>query len=294
MPGLFGKAPSSREFIRVNIGGFQVRAFDEWLRANVMALHSGRAPLPIDPVAFLFRALDAPGGLIGVMCRSEDGVGREFPLAVFESLDGRTHPRWTSLPLAYAGFIDAAIALLGRVATLELDQLSRELERLPRPSAVELEARHTLVLTELTAISADELLDRLFSRPTGDLEGERFVDDHLHGFGALVRACESTRAWTVELPISGDLELGFWLEFIQLASNSQEPPTLLWSRPQHRLVLAFGPAEPTLLGRFGVADPDLATSGSELLTVEQRAAIERPGQSAAELLHRLTRSARRP
>ncbi|HVI01865.1 MAG TPA: type VI secretion system-associated protein TagF, partial [Enhygromyxa sp.] len=91
--GLFGKTPSQRDFVRVNIGTPVVRAFDEWLRESVMTLPSLRAHLPPEPLPFLFRAPDNAGFLIGVMRGSEDGVGREFPLAIFHHLDGPAHAR---------------------------------------------------------------------------------------------------------------------------------------------------------------------------------------------------------
>ncbi len=68
--GLFGKTPSARDFVRVNIGAPVVRAFDEYLRQSVMTLPSLRAHLPPEPLPFMFRA---PGN---------DGQSRaEFGLA---------------------------------------------------------------------------------------------------------------------------------------------------------------------------------------------------------------------
>ena len=100
--GLFGKTPSQRDFVRVNIGTQVVRDFDEWLRESVMTLPSFRAHLPPEPLPFLFRAPGGHGFLIGLMRGSADGVGREFPLAVFHHLDGNAHA-------FRLGVVDAAV-----------------------------------------------------------------------------------------------------------------------------------------------------------------------------------------
>ncbi|NJK31395.1 MAG: type VI secretion system-associated domain-containing protein [Deltaproteobacteria bacterium] len=54
--GLFGKTPSQRDFVRVNIGAPVVGALDQWLRESVMTLPELRAHLPPEPLPFVFRA----------------------------------------------------------------------------------------------------------------------------------------------------------------------------------------------------------------------------------------------
>lgn len=303
--GLFGKTPSQRDFVRVNIGTPVVRAFDEWLRESVMTLPSLRAHLPPEPLPFLFRAPDNAGFLIGVMRGSEDGVGREFPLAIFHHLDGPAHARdWSALPKAYAPFIAAASELLDHVDAAEPTQLPALLERLPLPPPTAVQAAAQQGWQQLARISADELLDRLFSRPTGNPEGDRWTDDHIYGIGMLLNACyrvaghpPRTGSITVDCPVTSDTELVFWLELARRILRWPSPPSFMWSQRQFRLLLVLGAPGPKLLGVLGTPgtfddqiwpiiadDEETAAQGGRLLTPQQRAAIERPGQNGAGLL----------
>lgn len=303
--GLFGKTPSQRDFVRVNIGAPVVRALDEWLRESVMTLPSLRAHLPPEPLPFLFRAPNNEGCMIGVMRGSEDGVGREFPLAVFHQLDGPAHARdWAVLPRAYAGFIAAASELLDRIDAADPTQLPALLEQLPVPDAAMIRTAAEQGWQQLLHISADELLDRLFSRPTGNPEGERWADDHIYGIGMLLNACyrvaghpPRTGCITLDCPVTSDSELLFWLELARRILRWSSPPSFMWSQRQFRMLLILGTPGPKLLGVLGtpgtfddqiwpiIADDETtAARGGRLLTPQQRAAIERPGQTGADLL----------
>src|SRR5262249_24509359 len=151
---------SARDFVRVNIGTPAVRAFDEWLRESVMTLPSMRAHLPPEPLPFVFRAPQDAGFLIGVMRGSQDGVGREFPLAIFHHLDGPARARdWAALPRAYTPFITVATELLDRVDSTDIGNLPWLLEQLPVPSDADIGQAMAVAWDELTRFSADELLD---------------------------------------------------------------------------------------------------------------------------------------
>jgi type VI secretion system protein ImpM len=311
--GLFGKTPSQRDFVRVNIGTPVVRAFDEYLRESVMTLPSLRAHLPPEPLPFLFRAPENAGFLLGVMRGSEDGVGREFPLAIFHHLDGPAHAaNWAAIPRAYAPFIAAASDLLERIdpiAGTDPGALPGVLEQLPLPTPAAINEGLQKGIQQLAHISADELLDRLFSRPTGNPEGERWTDDHIYGIGMLLNACyrvaghpPRTGAITIDCPVTSDGELLFWLELARRILRWPSPPSFMWSQRQYRLVLVLGSPGPKLLGVLGTPgtfddqiwpiipdDEETAARGGRLLTPQQRAAIERPGQTGADLLDSIAR-----
>jgi type VI secretion system protein ImpM len=304
--GLFGKTPSQRDFVRVNIGTPAVRELDEWLRESVMTLPSQRAHLPPEPLPFVFRAPNNAGFLIGVMRGSEDGVGREFPLAIFHHLDGPTHARdWAGLPRAYAGFLGAAGELLNHIDASEPAHYAELLERLPVPDPTAVYPALDQGWQKLMRMSADELLDRLFSRPTGNPEGDRWPDDHIYGIGMLLNACyrvaghpPKTGSITVDCPVTSDSELLFWLELARRILRWPSPPSFMWSQRQFRMLLILGSPGPTLLGVLGTPgtfddqiwpiiadDEETAARGGRLLTPQQREAIERPGQTAADLLN---------
>lgn len=305
--GLFGKIPSQRDFVRVHIGTSEAQALDAWLRASVMALPGLRAHLPPEPLPFVFRA-SSGAGLLGVLRGSVDGVGREFPLAVFTPLDAPAQANWSALLFGYAGFVAAATRLLDGVDAREPGELPGLLARLPVPEPATLADSVARGHAALERLSADELLDRLFSRPTGNLEGERWPGDHLHGLGTLVHACERRVGGvaqgptiTLDCPVGSTLELWFWLELARRRLGWRSAPSLVWAPPQYRMLLALGSPGPSLLGVLGTPgtfdpaiwplladDEHTAARGRGLFDAAERAAIERPGQSAADLLDALT------
>ena len=304
--GLFGKTPSARDFVRVNIGTPVVRAFDEYLRQSVMTLPSMRAHLPPEPLPFMFRAPDNIGHLIGVMKGSQDGVGREFPLAIFHHIDGSDHATsWPILFKAYMPFMQAAAQLLFQVDNVDMANMPPLLDRLPVPEQADINEAWRASWQQLEAVSADELLDRLFSRPTGNPEGDRWTDDHIYGIGMLLNGCYRAAgrpprggpAITLDCPVTSEAELLFWLELARRILRWGSPPSFLWSQRQYKMLLVLGTPGPKLLGVLGTPgvfdeqiwplladDEDVAARGARLLTEHQRAAIDRPGQSIAALI----------
>ncbi|EDM78071.1 hypothetical protein PPSIR1_23679 [Plesiocystis pacifica SIR-1] len=303
--GLFGKTPSQRDFVRVNIGSQVVRALDEWLRESVMSLPALRAHLPPEPVPFVFRGPNNVGVLVGVMVGSQDGVGREFPLAVFHHIDGAAHARnFAGIPRAYGGFIQAASDLLTRVDTADPSHLPWMLEQLPQPTPAQVSAALEQGWQQLLAISADELLDRLFCRPTGNPEGDRWTDDHIYGLGMVLTACyrvagQAPRSVgvTLDCPVTADSELVFWLDLCRRVLGWTAPPSFMWSQRQYRMLLTLGSPGSKLLGVLGTPgtfdqsiwpvvpdDEEQVARGANLLLPQQRQVIDRPGQSGAALL----------
>ena len=304
--GLFGKTPAARDFVRVNIGTPVVRALDDWLRESVMTLPSIRAHLSPEPLRFIFRAPNNQGHLIGVMKGSQDGVGREFPLAIFHHLDGRAHAGdWAGLPRGYGHFFNKAAELLEFFDRVDLNYVSDHLDRLPVPTQQDVLASLQATWQTLMQISADELLDRLFSRPTGNPEGDRWTDDHIYGIGMLLNGCyraagrppRGGQAITLDCPVTSDAELVFWLELARRILRWDSPPSLIWSQWQYRMLLILGSPGPKLLGVLGTPgtfddqiwgliadDEEVCARGGRLLTPQQRAAIDHPGQSGASLV----------
>jgi type VI secretion system protein ImpM len=306
--GLFGKTPSQRDFVRVNIGSPVVGALDEWLRESVMSLPELRAHLPPEPLPFVFRDPGGNGYLVGVMKGSEDGVGREFPLAVFHEFAAADHVHdFSGIPSAYATFIAAASELLEHVDQSDPNRWPAMLEQLPLPEPGAVRSAWTYGHRQLARISADELLDRLFSRPTGNPEGDRWPDDHAYGMGMLLSACARVTgqiprgsAVTLDCPVTSDTELVFWLELARRALQWPAPPSFIWSYRQYRLLLVLGSPGPRLLGLLGTPgtfhdsvwpiipdDEEHAARGQQLLDPRRRAMIDRPGQNVMMLLDSL-------
>lgn len=303
--GLFGKTPSQRDFVRVNIGTPVVRAFDEWLRESVMTLPSMRAHLPPESLPFVYRDSTGAGFLIGVMRGSQDGVGREFPLAVFHHFDGPSHAKnFVGMPRAYAPFFRGANELLDRIDHVDPSQLPRLLEQLPVPPLEAVNAAHEHGWQSLARMSADELLDRLFCRPTGNPEGDRWPGDHLYGIGMLLTGCYRVAGHppkgpgvALDCPVTSDAELVFWLELSRRILRWGAPPSLMWSQRQYRLILSLGSPSAKLLGVLGTPgtfddkvwplladDEEQIARGARMLTDYQREAVERAGQSGAQLI----------
>src|SRR5262245_45252092 len=92
---LFGKLPARRDFVRIG-GSFP--GFERWLEEGLEATAARGGPLPRMPVRFYLPGLGTargataatatPNDLVGVLVPSRDQVGRDFPLALVQTVLG--------------------------------------------------------------------------------------------------------------------------------------------------------------------------------------------------------------
>ncbi|WP_439578928.1 type VI secretion system-associated protein TagF [Elioraea sp.] len=98
-PGLFGKLPEQRDFVRRSLPEGFVAPWDAWLRAGLEESRArlGEAWLAAFLEAPIWRFALAPGvcgarGAAGVLAPSVDAVGRHFPITLAALTDAAPDP----------------------------------------------------------------------------------------------------------------------------------------------------------------------------------------------------------
>jgi type VI secretion system protein ImpM len=278
-----GKAPCQADFLRLNASRPAAPHLLRWFEEGLAQLLRSRGRLPVGPTCFIYTAPDERGALVGAFAPSVDRVGRAFPLAVFTEVDGAVlADRLRRVPLAFAGFLEAAGALLQDAASLDLAGLSARLAALPLPGEqdfIDAEARREQLLAQSTGATLLECFG-----------GEAPVDAACHAVRSVLAACAAERdqpparaSVVLDCPLVPALGPLPWLELTcGLLRWRGAPPTLLW-RPE-RLLLSLGPPPPSTL--VFLADPNAANARlwplrpSTLEAARQARQALSPGQRA--------------
>ncbi|MGE3153428.1 MAG: type VI secretion system-associated protein TagF [Nitrospiraceae bacterium] len=120
--GYYGKLPFSREFLRWNGAGVEMRELDPWLQEGMVSAKSRlghelkKAVEKAEPWNFLFAPVRSSRLTLGVILPSLDQVGREYPFLAFLLIDQETmRLRRALLPLAFKGFLGRTRDLVRRL-----------------------------------------------------------------------------------------------------------------------------------------------------------------------------------
>lgn len=125
-PGMFGKLPSRRDFVRSGLPGSFVEPWDAWLQGALLASRDalGEQWLAIFLTSPIWRFALPPGvcgeaAMAGVLLPSVDGAGRYFPLTLAAALPGR--PRLLALVAAGSSWYEGLEALGHAVLEQDLE-----------------------------------------------------------------------------------------------------------------------------------------------------------------------------
>ncbi|HZA52386.1 MAG TPA: TagF domain-containing protein, partial [Myxococcaceae bacterium] len=253
-------------------------------------------------VNFLFTAPGERAALIGVMARSEDRVGRSFPLCVFHVVDGAaTAARLGEIPISYGAFLRGAATLLSDAVNLSPQEIAARLQALESASRGDF----ALAGAELGLFRAAAAEPHV--RP---LSASRLPGNVFYGLRTFAMACRAERgkepskpSVMLDVPLPEDGDPRFWLELAQqLLAWKTLPPALFWAAgPAPRLLLCVGTPAPSVL--MHLARPEHAAmklwplhtqqasavdAARQALTGEQRAAIEAADTPVGELVKHLT------
>ncbi|MDC0711164.1 type VI secretion system-associated protein TagF [Stigmatella sp. ncwal1] len=301
--GVVGKAPFHADFIRINAASALSLQLHRWLTEGVEAAHAERCDLPSGVVSFLFTAPKEQNVLLGVLAPSMDGVGRQFPLAVFAELSApAVADRLAPLLTACRPFLSEGAALLRAAPGMDLETLTRAVRELPLPRPEELAAAERYLQRQWAERRGKELLEPL--GPPDELPGGFYYA--LHTF---LLACTGERDRQqaaanviLECPLNPALGPGVWLELAaRLLRWPSMPPAFAWSEEGQRLLLCLGATVPELfllLARPGRGSSRLWPLRTSLASAIERARrslsgtqlrlIDSPTASLEELLHALS------
>ncbi|UCI17342.1 type VI secretion system-associated protein TagF [Mesorhizobium sp. B2-1-8] len=129
LPGFYGKMPATGDFVTRRLPADFVRSWDRWLAQHIVPLLGVEAWRTGTPLRFLAGA-DSFGASAGIVLKSADRVGRQFPLSVA----ARLHEAPLKLAYLDAWFdgIETA-ALAAQRGELTPDELDAALMALPVP-----------------------------------------------------------------------------------------------------------------------------------------------------------------
>ncbi len=253
--GFLGKLPEQPDFVRQPIAERIGQELDQWLVKSVQSLHLVKQELPDACVRFVFSAPGCEAVAVGVMRKSQDQVGRSFPLAIYTwlALDSAAQAL-QAIALAHGAFLARAEELLAALPGLSLQALrvqAAELEQVPS-------APLGLAVQRCAEVLAQTAPDAMFARVFAQSPQE----GHLYGLYTLrtatsaVRGAPAASAPTVlDCPITNDVDLIAWLDLTRRCLGwAHHAPSFVWiEEPDPRLLLALGHASDQLLGF--VADP---------------------------------------
>ncbi|HZI07274.1 MAG TPA: type VI secretion system-associated protein TagF [Archangium sp.] len=303
--GMVGKAPCHADFLRINAASSLAFQLHRWLADGVETARAARCGLPSATISFLFTAPKEKNVLLGVLAPSTDGVGRDFPLAVFTELPAPPAAnRLALLPAAFRPFLTAGASLLRAAASMDLPELTRHVELLPQPAQEDLGVAERHLRTLLVEKRGAELLDPL--RRPGEVPGSPY-----YAFHTFRTACagERHRQQTLanvilECPLTPALGPVAWLELAtRLLRWPFAPPALAWCEDgEPRLLLCLGAmagdvflhlASPTHGGTrlwpLRTTRAAAIDQARQALSENQRQLIDSPTTSLEELLQAMSR-----
>ncbi len=298
-PGLFGKIPSHGDFVRIHAADAAARALALWLEEGSEAARRASAPAGGEPARFLFSPPGAATALVGVLAGSADRVGRQFPLAVFASAEGRGLAGvFPLVPTGARSFLEGAAGLLAEAGRLSPQDLPARLQALPQLRHEPLTRDGSGLAGLAAGAPARDVLSRLF----GDLS----AGQHWYALHCFRSACQPVRerepsglGVVLDCPAREDLDRFLWLDLARRALR-WGPPSFFWTGG--RLLVALGaPPAALFAGLWNPGHRDgklwpLTTQRPEAVAAARKAlgpavleVLERPGASVAELLVTLHR-----
>lgn len=279
--GVYGKIPTQGDFVRVNAADAAAQSLDLWVQENLESLQRTGMEFPAEPTYFLHHRLDPTVPVtIGAMCRSQDRVGRAYPMVVFARIQPAwIAPRFPGVFVGYGHFLRAAARLLGDLPRADGQLVGAWARQLRVPGPHELGAADGVCRQSLDGTAAGTVLARLFGDPA---RGLRY-----HGLKTVVEACDAARAGpsrvpiTLEFPLQADLDFFSVLELCRRRLfGSGIVPTMVWREDvAPRAVVSLGPAHASMM-RFLIT-PDEGSNALWPLMTSRADVVARSAQSLA-------------
>lgn len=259
MISIFGKTQAHGDFVKVNAGAPIVGILSQWLVDGVQLLRQSRMALPDAPVGFMFANSTQRDILVGAFVNSQDKVGRQFPLAIFTSVDPSVATtNFQLIPRIYDGFLNDAVNILMSAARLDVNELAARANALRVPGQTELTQAQFQTTNEFNMLSMAE-----FQAQFNGIE----QPSHNYAFHALLRACQplyrqsppTTGGVTLECPLLSSTMCAAWLDMTRSLLQWSTPPSFFWtSSPPQRLLLSLGNPTPSVLKYIAGADSNAA------------------------------------
>ncbi len=234
--GLFGKHPSTGDFIRAGSTSELVTALDRWLAGALVAGHRelgdwDQRYIDLMPSPFLF-ANGGPQVLFGVLVPSADREGRAFPLALYVACDRQAIATARLAALPHEGFIGAAVGLLEQRGRFAHDELRARVSQIAPPTTETLGAALERHQRFVGSTSAAELFGELLPgrQPDHWAGAMEAVRQAAHSVG--VALSPELQSYGIRCPLGHQpsAHAAFWLDLLQRAGPAGFVPNTIWNR----------------------------------------------------------------
>jgi type VI secretion system protein ImpM len=229
--GLVGKIPCQPDFVREGASDASADALDAWLVQAVphLQLAGGVARMP--QLSFCRCLVEQSRALIGVCAPSRDAAGREFPVAIFRTVElASLRPHLGRLFWQFEPFLRAASDLVEQLPRMsDLAELRVALAELPSapPSAADTPG------PDLRSMQSQTFLESVFG---ADPAYEQLYG--LYAFAAAFAAGADANP-TLDCPVRSERDARVWLELAtQLSARTGGAPSLLYAPEHGRLLVS--------------------------------------------------------
>jgi type VI secretion system protein ImpM len=273
--GFLGKVPACGDFVRQHIGNKVSSELERWLSACTQNLYHGKHDLGPASLRFVFSAAGCEDVAVGSLIKSQDRVGRSYPLAIFTSLSASAAMlQPAALPGAYEMFCSRAEQVLTEASDLPLETLRERVTSLQAPTAADMERAALAASERLASTDAAAAIH-------GALGGQ----PDSAAYYALLTLCTATSGvqlapasgppTVLDCPLEPTLGPSLWLSLTAARLRwTQGALSLLWTHGEApRLLLALGYASDLLLA-FS-ANRQHNSTRLWPLTTERKEALER-------------------
>jgi type VI secretion system ImpM family protein len=242
LTGYYGKLPISREFLRWNGAGAEVRELDPWMQEGMLSskAHLGDAWAEALERAeiwnFLFFPERGSRPLLGVLIPSVDQVGREFPFLAFMLIDREKMTiRPALMPLAFNEFLQRTSALVARLRSAkEWNAFKTEFESLNWASRIEPRQVQASYEEQLSAVRVADFWAGVWGngvdRPAIDICSALFDGTRR------LTAANAPRSLALKFPLVRNekielYDVPFWIDLAaSLEKGLGEPKVVFWTR----------------------------------------------------------------
>lgn len=296
---LFGKLPSTLDYVRVNHNYAAAIAFDEWLQHALQELVLANVSWSSRRYAFLFAPKGHDFALIGVVTASRDRAGRKFPVSVFAPLPvAALISDLALLPFACQRFFADVEALLDALNALPSADVSARIATLAPPRPEEFAAASAAALEALATHSADQFCTTLFPHGNAATAFAAALSTLLNH-----RDAPADRAAVLRCPAHEPNHVAVWLALAaDVLRWRAATPSLFWNHADSagRLFITLGPPPsvlPVWLADAPCKDPLITLPPTRLSAradqlLEKLVPVLAPGatQNLRDLLAQLTHS----
>ncbi|MFT3925126.1 MAG: type VI secretion system-associated protein TagF [Myxococcales bacterium] len=287
-PALFGKLPSTLDFVRVNHTSEVGVSYDQWTERCLQELARTGASWPNLPLRFVLPGSSGAQALVGVVLPSRDRAGRKFPVTLYAVVPSTSiTPSLTSLPRGWSSFFEQAEQALADSFTLRGEELLARVASVAIPGRDQLEAAQR---EERAQRSPESSADAPIT-PTLPNSIRTQLQSILQKIrsGLEVGSAPRERAPVLDCPVAEASDVSTWFALAERhLAAARTLPWCFWSLPQAeregRMLMGLGAPPPVVPVWFS----STRTTSERLWTLklaqelEDHTAFESASESALE------------